>query len=161
MSRLRELVDRALATSLVVLMTAMVGNVLWQVFTRYVLRRPSSYTEELARFLLIWVGLLGAAYALGRGLHLAIDLLPRPNGRFSRIATGVSAASVALFAIAVMVVGGLNLVRLTLLLEQSSAALRLPLAWVYLVVPIAGALIAFYAVASIFERSRLPSPSPD
>ena len=51
-------VDRALEWALILLMGANVLNVLWQVFTRFVLRHPSSFTEELARFLLIWVGLL-------------------------------------------------------------------------------------------------------
>jgi hypothetical protein len=55
-------------------MAVSVLNVLWQVFTRFVIRHPSSYTEELARYLLVWVGLLGAAYASGHKLHLAIDL---------------------------------------------------------------------------------------
>lgn len=150
MSRLRDAVDRGLAALLVVLMTVMVGNVLWQIFTRYVLRRPSSYTEELARFLLIWVGLLGAAYALGRGMHLAIDVVvDRLGERFSRTTARIAAGAVALFALAVMGVGGVNLVRLTLLLEQRSAALALPLGWIYLALPLAGALVTFYAIAAL------------
>jgi len=126
-----------------------------------VLRHPSSYTEELARFLLVWVGLLGAAYALGRGMHLAIDLLPRPDGPLTRLTDTVSTVAVALFALAVMGVGGWNLVRLTLLLEQTSAALRLPLAWVYLVLPTSGVLIGFYALASIVERHQAQSRPRD
>ena len=40
------------------------------------LRNPSSFTEEIARYLLVWVGILGGAYAVGKRIHLAIDLLP-------------------------------------------------------------------------------------
>ncbi|WP_316931840.1 TRAP transporter small permease [Parabacteroides distasonis] len=48
---------------------------LWQVLSRYILVSPSSVTDELAGYLLIWVGLLGAAYVSGKNEHLAIDLL--------------------------------------------------------------------------------------
>ena len=73
---IRRVVDRALEWLLVTFMSLMVINVLWQVATRFLLRNPSSYTEEIARYLLVWVGILGGAYAVGKRIHLAIDLLP-------------------------------------------------------------------------------------
>ncbi|MFC2086050.1 TRAP transporter small permease, partial [Bacteroidota bacterium] len=76
MHSLRKTVDRVLEFAVVAAMAILVIDVLWQVFTRFVLRDPSSWTEELARYLLIWVGLLGAAYAAGKKMHLALDLLP-------------------------------------------------------------------------------------
>lgn len=74
MLRIRKKIDVVLKWTLIALMAFSVLNVLWQVFTRFVLHHPASYTEELARYLLIWIGLLGAAYAAGNKLHLAIDL---------------------------------------------------------------------------------------
>ena len=72
----RTVADRSLGWVLVALMGIAVLNVLWQVFSRYLLKNPSSYTEEAARYLLVWITLLGAAYAVGARGHLAIDLLP-------------------------------------------------------------------------------------
>ena len=153
MSRLRHAVDRVLAVTLIVLMGVAVLNVLWQVVTRWLLNDPSSYTEELARYLLIWVGLLGAAYASGQKMHLAIDLLPtKLEGRRLRILEIVIDVFVLLFAIFVMVIGGLRLMSLTLLMGQESAALGIQLGYVYSVIPIAGILIAFYSIESIIER---------
>ena len=150
MRRARAVVDRWLGGLVALLMGLSVLNVVWQVFTRYALRSPSSYTEELARYLLIWVGLLGAAYAMGRGMHLAIDLVPshlREAGRRRlRIAAGLL---VLAFALSGMVYGGARLVWLTFALGQRSAALRIPLGCVYLAIPIAGLLMGFYAVAGI------------
>ena len=60
--KLRAHIDSILEKILVVIMSMMVINVLWQVFSRYVLANPSSFTDELARYLMIWVGVLGAAY---------------------------------------------------------------------------------------------------
>ena len=59
----------------IVLMSVMVIDVSWQVASRFVFRAPSSFTEELAGFLLIWIGLLGAAYGFPTRAHLGIDLL--------------------------------------------------------------------------------------
>jgi TRAP-type C4-dicarboxylate transport system permease small subunit len=136
-------------------MAVSVANVLWQVFTRFVLSDPSSYTEELARYLLIWIGLIGAAYASGRQLHLAIDLLPqRLTGRARTALDVVIRVAVATFAVVVLVYGGTRLVSLTLNLGQTSAALRVPIGWVYLAVPISGALIAWFALRDVRDLLR-------
>ena len=76
MLKVKNTIDKILEWTLVVSMSLLVIDVLWQVFSRFILQDPSSFTEELARFLLIWVGLLGAAYAAGQRMHLAVDLLP-------------------------------------------------------------------------------------
>jgi TRAP-type C4-dicarboxylate transport system permease small subunit len=155
MNTFRSLVDRVLAGVLVLLMFVAVINVLWQVFTRWVLNDPSAWTEELARYLLIWIGLLGAAYAAGRQMHLAIDLLPNHLDGARRHALEIAIDVVILaFAIGVMIVGGYRLVSLTLLMGQQSAALGLQLGWVYSVIPLSGAIIAFYSIESMMQRVR-------
>lgn len=75
LNRIKLAVDRTIAAFSVAVMVALVICVVWQVFSRYVLNTPSTLTDELARFLMIWVGLLGAAYTVGAQRHLAIDLL--------------------------------------------------------------------------------------
>lgn len=146
-ARLKRLLDRVLETALFASLSAMTLAVLWQVFSRFVLRQPSSVTEELARFLMMWVGLLGATYAVGQGLHPAVGhahlVLARrwPLGGLTR---ALPRLVVAAFAVLVLLVGGADLVRLTSLLEQTSAALRLPLAWVYAVLPVSGVLLLLY-----------------
>ena len=81
---MRKIIDKGLELSLIFLMAFLVVDVLWQVLSRYILVSPSSMTDELAGYLLIWVGLLGAAYVSGKNEHLAIDLLlqhMRPSRR--------------------------------------------------------------------------------
>ena len=147
--------DVALGWVLTGLMGLAVVNVLWQVFTRYVLADPSQYADELSRYLLIWVGMLGASYAAGKRMHLAIDLLPNKLTGKAHHALGlVIDLLVFLFAFFVMVYGGFRLVALTLMLEQTSAALRIPLGYVYLVLPLSGVLIMFYASLFIGDHLR-------
>lgn len=155
MNRLRAGLDWILARLISVLMAAMVGNVLWQVFTRFVLDRPSSFTEELARFLMIWVGMLGAAYAVGRKSHLALDLLTgHLTGAKKRTSEFIIHSVVLLFGAAVMLGGGGRLVWIQLALGQKSAALQLKLGYVYLSLPIAGACIVIYSLATLRDAAR-------
>jgi len=146
-------VDRALGWVLVALMGIAVLNVLWQVFTRFVLADPSSFTDELARYLLIWIGLLGASYAAGRHMHLAIDLLPsRQTGRRRFYLSVLIEACIFLFALFVLVLGGVKLVTLTLTLGQTSAALHVPLGYIYLALPLSGLLMMFFSVSAVAGR---------
>ncbi|MGJ8675406.1 MAG: TRAP transporter small permease, partial [Pseudoalteromonas sp.] len=63
MRKFNTLLNHLIERILIMAMVAIVAVVCWQVFSRFIMRSPSSYTEELARFLLIWIGVLGAAYA--------------------------------------------------------------------------------------------------
>lgn len=152
----KDRVDEVLRKVLIILMAANVLNVLWQVFTRFVLRDPSSFTEELARYLLIWVGLLGASYAAGQKMHLAIDVvvekLRRKTRNFAELCIQVF---IFLFALFAMVIGGFRLVTITLSLNQISAALRIKLGYVYLVLPLSGLLIMFYAFVFFIEKAKI------
>jgi len=136
-------------------MAAMTLNVLWQVFSRFILQNPSSYTEELARYMLIWIGLLGASYVSGQKMHLAIDLLStKLKGKNKSMLEIVIQLFVLLFAFFVMVVGGIRLVQITLTLNQISAALQIPLGYVYTVVPISGSLMVFYSIYYMVQEFR-------
>ena len=153
LNRIRFYVDKALEWLLVVIMGVSVINVLWQVFTRFVIRDPSTYTEELARFLLIWVALFGASYAVSKRLHLAIDYFTlKFTGRRKLFSGLFIDLCVFMFALFAMVVGGIRLVTLTFTLEQVSAALQVKLGYVYLVLPLSGFLIMFYTAIQMSEH---------
>lgn len=164
MERVKCIVDQTLEAVLVILMGASVLNVLWQVFSRFVLGAPSSLTEEIARFLLIWIGVLGAGYAVGRGDHLAFELLPKRLSGASQAWLQIGIQScVALFAGGVLVAGGLRLVYLQLSLGQTSAALGLPMGYVYLALPLSGVVMCFYTAVHIrtHTHSIVRFPSDD
>ena len=151
----REKTDKILEIALVFFMSILVLDVLWQVASRYILSSPSSFTDELAGFLLIWVGLLGAAYVAGKNEHLAIDLLIQRSGpkRKKRLQISIS-IFIILFGFFVMVIGGSWLVFTRLLLDVKSAALELPLGIVYFVVPISGLLIVYYNTDNLIKTLR-------
>lgn len=147
---MKRIVDRILANILVALMLIMVLDVLWQVFSRYILLSPSSFTDELARYLLIWIGVLGAAYAAGQGEHLSINLISEkltPSGRKKlKIFQNVL---IILFALTALVIGGGRLVYITYFLAQDSPALHVPLSIIYSIIPLSGLLIMYYKTLEI------------
>jgi len=153
--KVKKRIDKILEWALIALMAANVLNVLWQIFTRFILKDSSSFTEELARYLLIWVGLLGASYVAGQKMHLAIDVfVARLNRRARDVAELCVQLFIFLFAAFVMVIGGFRLVVITLTLNQISAALRIKLGYIYTVLPLSGLIIMFYAFVFLMEKIR-------
>ena len=132
MRSLARVVDAALRAMLVILVVMLVVSVVWQVLSRYLLEDPSPWTEELARFLLVWIGMLGASLAIRQHAYLGLELLPRKlNGVPATWLRYFTLLVIALFATAVLIAGGGNLVSLTWELRQHSPVLGMPIAWVY------------------------------
>lgn len=145
--------DNALKWALVVLMVSQVFAVTWQVVSRYLFASPSSWTEEVARFLLIWIGTLGAAYAFRTNMHIGLDLLPKKlSGVAARNLNWITHGVIILFAVCVLMLGGAKLVHLTWELRQYSAVLGLPISFVYSVIPLTGVLVVIYSIAG-FQQS--------
>ena len=169
MKRLCDVVHAVLGRSLVVLLGIMALTVAWQVSSRLLARlclamewpvfiQPSRWTEELAGFQLSWVALLGAGWVLREGAHPGLDLLYRQLGPgLRRGADALGAALIALFSVVVLVYGGLRLVFMTQELGQRTAALDWPMAGVYSVVPVAGALLALFALESFLRALEAPA----
>lgn len=145
MQALTKIVNTILKTVTVSVFLVLVICVVWQVFSRYVLGTPSTVTDELARFIFMWIGLIGAAYTLGRRKHLAIDLLTGAlTGKRKLYSDYFITLAIAAFAGVVMFYGGGQLVLKTLANGQVSPALRIPMGYVYAAIPFSGAIMVFY-----------------
>ena len=154
-NNLRKRLDNLVSWILIIIMFLMVLSVLWQVFTRYVLENPSSYTEELARYLMIWVGVLGAAYVSGQNNHISIDyFINKTSVNTQLIIKKIIIYSIIFFVFCAFILGGLRLVYITYLLGQFSPALQIPLSLVYFVVPVSGLLIIFYKVSDLINYCK-------
>ena len=167
LARLAAVVRLVNGYVLTVLAFALVVCVVWQVVSRYTqvwankmplvfladllrLIKPSTVTDELARFMFMWVGLLGAAQASAYKQHLAIDLLAmKLQGGAKRALNVVIECCIIAFAALVMIKGGWELTVKTFANDQVTPALQWPMGYVYMVVPLAGALMVFFAVVEI------------
>ncbi|MGB5418490.1 TRAP transporter small permease [Algibacter sp.] len=143
-------VSRILEWFMIIIFALLVLDVLFQVFSRYLLGTSFTWTEEFARFALIWMTILGAAYLNGTQEHLSMDFLYQKFSQTNkRKASILIEVLIFLFALIVMVIGGLNLVYTTLHLEQLSGTLRIPLGYVYAIMPFSGFLIMCFSIYHI------------
>jgi TRAP-type C4-dicarboxylate transport system permease small subunit len=154
-AHLHRLTIKSLQLLLVVIMACLALDVLWQIITRFIIGDPSVWTEELARYLLIWLGALGAALGVGEGFHLEMDYFlqkakPAARKQMDRIIILIT----ALVALTIFMIGGGRLVLLAHQLEQTSAALAIPMSWVYAALPLSGLLMLGFCL----QQLRHPTP---
>lgn len=149
-SRPLRLLSRALGLFCILVFGALTLVVLWQVISRYALTNPSSASEELARLLLMWLGLLGACYAHSKGAHISIRLFQGLSPRLTLIREQSIVAACQAFSL-ILMVGGLRLCQATWELNQRTPVMDLPVALVYSVIPLSGLLLTVFSSASFFE----------
>lgn len=157
MSNFVSKMDKVLSFLCVIISILLVCCVVWQVFSRFVLQDPSVYTDELARFAFIWVGLIGAAYAFGQKKHLAIDLLATKlessPEKLKRVNFVVNLISLC-FIFLIMCYGGTKLVIATINAGQLSPVLGVEMGWIYGAIPLSGFFMLVYVVRDLLSLAK-------
>lgn len=150
LSKIKNGMNWLLSRIAAVLLVAMTLLVIYQVFTRYVLNNPSAFTEEVVRYLLMWTGFIGAAYAFSVRGHMALVFLrdKLPENR-KKILVTLTDLLVFLFALFVMVIGGVKLALSAA--KEFSALLGIPRTLVYSMAPISGVFIMVAQAINIYE----------
>ncbi|RAS62108.1 TRAP-type C4-dicarboxylate transport system permease small subunit [Vibrio diazotrophicus] len=150
-------INSLLRVVLSMFMTVMIVAVVWQVFTRFVLQDPSAFTDELSRYLLIWIGVLGGAYTFAIKRHLALELLAPRMGHNGQLVLGIIINLVIIaFAAVTFIYGGTALVTNTLKHGQISPGIvigghHLLIGYVYVVVPLAGYIISYFGTVDVIS----------
>lgn len=148
MEKIKKICDSLLSYLIGAIIVTMVLLVLWQVFARYVLAEPSTISEEAVRILLIWLAICGGGYAFGSKSHLALDLLTNNLSHPSKLYFMIFLHIITLLLTSgVLVIGGIQMVLLTS--KQLTAALQIPVSFLYLSMPIGGVIIIFYEIYHI------------
>lgn len=149
MPRLLKALDRFLFATIGLLLAAMVADVTIQVFFRYVIQDPPTWTEELARFLFAWQIFLAAGLAFGRGSHIVVDALlfalPSGGRRLLAVVTNV----IIFGFLVVLMWQGINMVRLTS--DTYSTAMNLNVGVVYASLPLGAAIAAVYVAMHLIH----------
>jgi len=157
--RLQVILEAALA----ILTATLVLIVLWQVLTRYLLGKPSSWTDEAATVLLVWMVLIGAAIGFARRAHLGLDyFVGKLSGRVRAVLRAIVFALVALFAAAVMIYGGSRLALSAFRTGQVMPALQMRRGYFYLPLPVGGAIIFLVAMEGmLLSLGATPLPKDE
>ena len=111
----------------------------WQIFTRWVLGNPSTFTDELLRYVLIIAGFIGSAYCFYRDEHLALTLITdKAKGPFKLCLDIFIEICILFFVIYVFIFGGFKLANTA---TNVSSVMHIPMKTLYMVEPICGILI--------------------
>jgi len=150
METIRKYVDKVIEFICIAFVAIMTILVTWQVITRYFFKSPSAVTEQLSKYMFVWLVLLGTAYVFGKREHMSMVFV---KGKF----TGRAAVSVDIivelivivFALGILVIGGYKNTLLTM--TQSDSALPITIGMIYVMLPISGLLTMFYGICNILN----------
>lgn len=109
-----------------------------------------TWTEELARYLLVWSTFLGATLAYKRGMHIAVTFLRDAFPKKIQKLIWIFSLSIILVFCFVVIFFGIKLMILQNV--QLSPALRLPMRWVYMVLPVSFSVISVYGITQLLEH---------
>ena len=150
MKQLRSLLDKVLNVLSGASFLLMVALTCWQVFTRYVLQNPSSWSEELVAYLFAWMALLGASAVVGERGHMNIPIVVDMMKPGMKKALHIFAELVGLgFAAVILVYGGVQITSLAM--GQMTSSLGVAIGVFYVVLPISGVLNCIYSVLNIVD----------
>ena len=150
MKRLRKILNYSLNVFAGGSFLAMVALTCWQVFTRYILQNPSSWSEEMVSYLFAWMSLFGASIVVGERGHMNIPIVVERMGAKGRKFFTVFAEIVAgLFAGVILVYGGIQITDLAM--GQMTSALGVAVGVFYVVLPISGVINIVYTILNIVD----------
>lgn len=153
MHAVKRALDRVLAVTCVVLFALLVATVVWQVFSRQVLSNPSTWSEEAARYIFVWLGFFGTALVFSERGHIAVDFVVRRTPMaVQRVVGVVVQLTIIAFATIALVWGGWRASQGAW--DTNLTALPTQIGVMYLVMPITGVLIVLYALYHVVAVIR-------
>ena len=149
MQKISALINRIAELGLMVFLAALALVVFTQVVFRYVLQLPLFWTEETARYCLVWASLLGGGVALYRGQHIAVTVVvDRFPQNLRKLAARLTQLSITAIVV-VILLGGIDLVMITQ--RQISPALRIPMSYPYMALPTGASIMLIHCISFFFR----------
>ncbi|MDF2522100.1 MAG: Tripartite ATP-independent periplasmic transporter, DctQ component [Clostridia bacterium] len=152
MERLDKVIYKVLFYACAILMFAMAAIVTAQVLSRYIVGRPFTWSEELARYIFVWMSFLGMAVGVKMGSHVALDILVKKLSGVSQKTLMLVNNGLIFFFGACMTVSGFKLVEVGM--RQKSPTLQLPMQYVYVVIPISGIILLYFVLSETIRIFR-------
>lgn len=135
------------------------GLIILQVVSRYIFNTPFTWTEELARFALMWFTFVSAGFVMARRIHIAVDLLASKLGRKGTIVLDTFALAMVVIASGMMAFAGAEFAAEAARLK--APATSMPMNLVYGSAVVGFALIFFHALVHMYLNIRHPELVPD
>lgn len=150
MNTLRTVLTRLLNLLAGVSFLVMVTLTCWQVFTRYILGSPSSWSEELVSYMFAWMSLLGASIVTSERGHMNIPILvDMANPGLKKALHCLGELIAFLFSMVILVFGGVQIAQLAM--GQMTSSLGVPIGIFYVVLPLCGMLNMLFTLLNMVE----------
>jgi len=148
-----EKINKVVGIILIALSIPLLSVVLYAVFMRYVLNMAPHWSEEIARYLMVWAGLLACSVALKKGQHIGLSILvDKVFSSYKKYVELVADFFILFFFLVVFIQG----VSMTIFVApQRSPSVTIPMWMPYMSVPAASLLMIIQTVALIFEKFKL------
>ena len=149
MSRIEKIITTAMGWILAVLIFAMMVDIFAEVIVRYVLHTALSFSEELGRYVFVWIVFIGMARCVAFDKHVALDIVPNAiKGSGKKVIMTLIYLLQVLFFTAVTA-GGCVLYQIGL--RQKSATMRIPMNLVYICIPFCGCVSLFFIIMKLIR----------
>ncbi|GEA15707.1 putative TRAP transporter small permease protein [Moorella sp. E308F] len=144
--------EKILQYTIIILLSGMVIVVFFNVIGRYFLNAAIAWSEEVSRFMLIWLVFLGAILAYINDEHLGLDIVVKSIPKKAAKVIAVIADLLVLYAITIILKGGYSITMESW--DWTSPAAAIPYAYVYLIVPISGAILFLQTILKIIYHIK-------
>ncbi|MDV6318150.1 TRAP transporter small permease [Chromohalobacter sp. HP20-39] len=149
-NRVIDQFNRLIGWGLVILLLVMTVLICWQVFARFVIGDPLYFSEEIARFSMLWLTFLGAGYAFRKSRLISVDIVLEYAGPWLSRFMRVLVVLVSLVFAFILIKYGLDIVdRVSF---QTAPSTRVSMMWPYLSVPVGGIVIMINAVGLLIDE---------
>ncbi len=161
MKQAKQILDKILCVICAVLMAFMSILVVYQVFTRYVLNNPSTFSEDLLTYAFVWMSLLSTALVFGEQDHMKLSILAdKVKGKSQIILSIVTELIILVITYIIFLNGGKSFMNVGAM--QVSPTLHIRMVYVYAILPAAGVLIVIYCILNIgLLASQFMKPKGD
>jgi TRAP-type transport system small permease protein len=152
-----DIINRVTEYVIAAMMGAMIITISSQVFFRYVLNDALTWTEEIGRYLMVWICFLGSAMALKYGEHISVTFIQErfpPRIRQS-VGFGIGLAALAFFVLTTWE-GILMTVQVS---DQQAPATWINMAWAYSCIPVGCFFMMIHTLVHLVQHGGNPVPS--
>lgn len=159
LKRFVDAIDSVIEKILMVLLATSFISVLLQVIYRFVISKITDFslpwTEELARYIMIWIAYLAVSIGLNKGLHVSLDLIHMVlSPKVVKWITLVGMVLMLLFTV-MATKEGISLAIFNA--SQISPAMRLPMLWAYLAIPVGMLVASLRLIQQIIYMFKAPA----
>lgn len=149
---LKRILSNSVEWVCMALMVVLSVDLLLGVFSRYVLVRTFTWYDEIARVCFVWLTLLGAAVGVRRQAHFRLLIV------VDRLSPQLRQSTVILLPLVVILFAGVLIQQGLVFLElgkfQQTPVMGMPKTWVYVAIPIGGALMILYSLGPLWRAIR-------